>query len=72
MESRDYKERFREEYRQLDNRIQKLEAALTAWNELGISPGHDSSLNLLEAQLGAMKTYRCILRQRAAVEAVEI
>lgn len=72
MQSDDYKERFRAEYRQLDIRIGKLANMLSAWTagELKFRPS--CSYDLLESQLNAMKVYAHFLRERAEIEGIEL
>ncbi len=72
MNSADYKERFRAEYHQLEIRIDKLTAMLSAWDagELGFTPSCPYAL--LEAQLNAMKTYAYLLEERAEIEGIKL
>lgn len=72
MASSDYTERFKAEYHQLQIRIEKLTAMLSAWSagELGFQP--TCSYELLEAQLNSMKVYAHFLRERAAIENIKL
>ena len=72
MESADYKERFKAEVYQLDIRISKLAAMLSAWGagELKFQP--TCSYDLLEAQLNAMRVYRHLLAERAEIEGIKL
>ena len=72
MNSGDYKDRFRAEYHQLDIRIGKLSNMLSSWaaGELKFQP--KCSYDLLETQLNTMKVYAHMLRERAAIEGVEL
>ncbi len=72
MESKDYKERFKAEYKQLEIRIDKLTSMLSAWDagDLGFQP--TCPYNLLEAQLNSMKVYLHLLQMRAQIEEIEL
>ena len=68
----DYKQRFIEEYRQLNDRIQKLRRMLDRHHAgtLGFTP--DCPVTLLSKQLLAMIDYRNILEERAQIEHIEL
>jgi hypothetical protein len=72
MTSPDYKERFKAEWHQLQIRIGKLTALLSAWEagELTFQP--KCHYDLLEAQLNAMKVYAHLLQERAKIEGIEL
>lgn len=72
MISSDYKERFEAEYLQLDIRIKKLQSVVEMFrnNELDFKP--TCSIELLENQLDAMKSYRLILEKRMNIEGINI
>ena len=72
MNSADYKDRFKAEYYQLEERIGKLAGMLSRWDagELGFVPS--CPYDLLEAQLNTMKTYAYLLRERANIEGIEL
>lgn len=72
MTSCDYKERFKAEYYQLENRTKGLETMLNKWEngELNFTPSCDREL--LESQLDAMKEYLRILTVRAKVESIDL
>ena len=72
MNSSDYKERFLAEYKQLEIRIDKLKAVLSAWDvgELKFTP--ICPRELLDAQLHAMEMYAYCLRVRAEIENIEL
>jgi hypothetical protein len=67
----DYKQRFIEEYDQLDERIQKLQRMLDRHRAgtLGFAP--DCPIELLSKQLLTMIDYRNILEERAEIEHVK-
>ncbi|MEE8739029.1 MAG: hypothetical protein SOI66_09020 [Bifidobacterium sp.] len=64
----DYKQRFIEEYDQLDERIRKLQSMLDRQraDTLGFTP--DCPIELLSKQLLTMLNYRNILEKRAEIE----
>lgn len=64
----DYKQRFIEEYRQLDERVQKLQHMLDRHHTgtLGFTP--DCPIELLSKQLLTMIDYKNILEERAEIE----
>ena len=70
MFSPDYKQRFVAEYKQLEERISRLQAMLSKWDqgELGFTP--TCPRRVLDAQLDAMQHYKSILQERAAIEGV--
>ena len=67
-----WKVRFTNEFMDLKERTQKLEAMLDKYskNELDFTP--NCSFELLSAQLGAMKAYLNILIIRAEIENIDI
>lgn len=67
-----WKVRFTHEFKELKDRVQKLEAMLDKYskNELDFTP--NCSFELLSAQLGAMKAYLNILIIRAKIENIDI
>ena len=72
MQSADYKERFKAEYKQLDIRICKLANMLSnyAAGTLDFTPS--CPYELLDAQLNAMNIYAYALRRRAEIEGIEL
>lgn len=72
MNSADYKERFKAEYKQLDIRIGKLATMLSGYaaGTLGFKPS--CPYDLLESQLNAMQIYRYALIKRAEIEGIEL
>lgn len=72
MNSPDYKERFKAEYYQLEARIAKLDKMLEKWVVGALEFEPTCSFELLNRQLGAMKTYSMCLKERAEIEGVEL
>jgi len=72
MTSADYKERFKAEFIELHTRIEKLSAMLEKYREgtLGFTPS--CSYDLLHKQLVFMYGYMEVLKERAAIENVEV
>lgn len=72
MNSKDYKDRFRAEYLQLDMRIEGLSNMLEKYKcgELSFEPA--CSYELLYTQLIFMKNYRDVLRGRALIEEIDL
>ena len=72
MASADYKERFAAEYYQLETRLVKLEAMVSAWDkgELHFVPTCPRAT--YDFQIRAMKDYLGILQIRAKMEGVEL
>ena len=68
----DYKQRFIEEYKQLDERVQKLMRTLDRYHAgtLGFTP--DCPIELLSKQLLTMIDYKNILEERARVEHITL
>ena len=72
MNSSDYKERFKAEYKQLTIRLLKLGAMLEKWEagELGYNP--ICPYETLRTQYNAMLKYKCCLEIRAELENIRI
>ena len=72
MTSPDYKERFKAEFYQLENRIIKLHDMIEAWDagELDFEPS--CPRHILHGQLCAMYAYKDFLRERAVIEGIEL
>ena len=67
------KKRFIEEYRQLDERINKLETYLAKVTQPGpMLDGLLTPASMLDQQLGYMLNYRSILRRRAILMGVNL
>lgn len=72
MKSADYKQRFVAEYKQLDIRICKLLNMISNYEAGTLDFTPSCPLDLLDAQLNAMKIYACTLRRRAEIEGIEL
>lgn len=70
--SNDYKERFIGEYVQLVIRTRKLQRVIAAWNNGTLTFKPASSYSSLCAQFHTMCTYRELLIDRAAQEAITL
>jgi hypothetical protein len=72
MNSSDYKERFKAEYKQLVIRLLRLGAMLEKWEagELGYNP--NCPYETLRAQYNAMLKYKLCLELRAEYEGIKI
>ena len=67
----DYKVRFIKEYRELKERVSKLDNMLTKYDNgtLEFTPAY--SISLLKAQFFAMRAYLTILEERAVIEDID-
>lgn len=72
MESKDYKERFKAEYFQLDTRIKKLEKMVSDWDKNAINFSPSCPREWYDEQLSAMRDYRRVLKLRAEKENVDV
>lgn len=72
MNSKDYKERFKAEYYQLEIRIKKLADMVMKYEEGQLDFEPESSLELLQEQLFNMRRYRDCLEIRANIENIEL
>ncbi len=70
--SDDYKDRFRAEYYQLENRCIGLEQMLIKYQDGTLPFTPNCSYDLLNGQLKAMEVYRSYLDERAVIEGVEL
>lgn len=68
----DYKHRMIREYRELQERISKLEHMLVGYAEGTLDFKPACSFQLLESQLYAMRIYADILQERARIEQVDL
>ena len=68
----DFKDRFRAEYYQLDNRIAGLERMLKGYREGTLDFTPNCSYDLLHTQLVYMKGYKEILDERMKIENIEL
>ncbi len=68
----DYKERFKDEYRQLKIRIDKLKNMLIKWDNSELDFEPTSPRELYCAQLYYMYEYLNVLETRARIENIDI
>ena len=72
MKSEDYKDRFRAEYYQLEDRMDKLSNMLEIYKAGTLDFTPSCSYELLNNQLKAMNEYLLYLTIRAEIEGIEI
>ena len=72
MKSEDYKDRFRAEYYQLEDRIDKLANMLEIYKAGTLDFTPSCSYELLNGQLKAMNEYLQYLTIRAEIEGMEV
>ena len=72
MKSEDYKDRFRAEYYQLEDRIDKLANMLEIYKAGTLDFTPSCSYELLNSQLKAMNEYLLYLTIRAEIEGIEL
>ena len=72
MKSEDYKDRFRVEFYQLEDRIDKLSNMLEIYKAGTLDFTPSCSYELLNNQLKAMNEYLLYLTIRAEIEGIEI
>ena len=72
MKSEDYKDRFRAEYYQLEDRIDKLENMLEKYKAGTLNFTPSCSYDLLNGQLKIMNLYLQYLIERAEIEGIEV
>ena len=72
MNSEDFKERFRAEYFQLENRIIGLSSMLDKYRKGTLDFRPKCSLKILDGQLNAMLIYKTHLIERAKIEGVSL
>ena len=70
--SEDYKERFKAEYHQLKIRCEKLADLMYRYAQNKLDFELSCPADLLTAQLGTMNAYLLFLKQRAAIEGIEL
>lgn len=68
----DFKDRFKAEYYQLDNRITGLQNMLDKYKDGALKFVPNCSYELLFEQLVYMENYRDILEERAKIENIEL
>lgn len=67
-----YKERFYIEYKELEDRSNKLSAMLEKWRNNSLEFTPSCSYELLEKQLQVMLEYKKILEERAKIEKISL
>ena len=72
MKSEDYKDRFRAEYYQLEDRIDKLVNMLEEYKTGTLNFTPSCSYELLSYQLQTMNAYKRVLEERAEIEGIEL
>ena len=72
MKSEDYKDRFRAEFYQLEDRIDKLSNMLEIYKAGTLDFTPSCSYELLNSQLKAMNEYLLYLTIRAEIEGIEL
>ena len=72
MKSEDYKDRFRAEYYQLEDRIDKLANMLEKYKAGTLNFAPSCSYELLSYQLQTMNAYKRVLEERAEIEGIEL
>ena len=72
MKSEDYKDRFRAEYYQLEDRIDKLANMLEKYKAGTLNFTPSCSYDLLNGQLKSMLLYLEYLLERAEIEGIEL
>lgn len=72
MKSEDYKDRFRAEYYQLEDRIDKLVNMLEKYKAGTLNFTPSCSYELLSYQLQTMNAYKRVLEERAKIEGIEL
>lgn len=68
----DFKDRFYIEYKQLEDRSNKLSAMLEKWRNNSLKFTPSCSYELLEKQLQVMLEYKKILEERAKIEKISL
>ena len=72
MKSEDYKDRFRAEFYQLEDRIDKLVNMLEKYKAGTLNFTPSCSYELLSYQLQTMNAYKRVLEERAEIEGIEL
>ena len=72
MKSEDYKDRFRAEYYQLEDRTDKLANMLEKYKAGTLNFTPSCSYELLSYQLQTMNASKRVLEERAEIEGIEI
>lgn len=72
MKSDDYKERFKAEYYQLEDRVIKLGNMLEKYKAGTLNFTPSCSYELLSYQLQTMNAYKRVLEERAEIEKIKL
>ena len=72
MNSKDYKERFKAEYLQLEIRVKGLRNMLKKYKDGTLTFKPSCSYDLLNGQLKAMELYATYLDERADIEGINL
>lgn len=72
MNSADYKERFKAEYRQLEIRFKGLKAMLEKWDNRTLTFTPTCPRSTYDLQIKAMTDYLAVLEARAVMEGIEL
>lgn len=72
MTSDDYKERFKAEYYQLTNRINKLKHIISDARKIGRKTVDKCPLDVLVWQYRTMLDYQYVLKRRAEIENIKL
>lgn len=72
MNSDDYKDRFKAEYKQLQIRLQGLERMIYMYDIGKLTFEPKCSQELLASQALSMRTYQAILEERARIENIQL
>lgn len=72
MVSEDYKERFKAEYFQLENRLNGLKSMLDKWDNSSLNFSPTCPRSIYDEQVVAMESYLKVLTKRAEIEKVFI
>lgn len=72
MNSSDYKERFRAEYFQLQNRIEAFDKTLAELRQGKLKYDPKCTIKLLDGQMNAMKIYKTHLEEIAKIEKISL
>lgn len=72
MNSKDFKERFRAEYFQLENRIEGLSNMIDKYRKGALNFTPKTTLKILDGQLNSMNIYMTHLKERAKIEGINL
>lgn len=72
MTSDDYKERFKAEYHQLSNRLNKIRHFIADARKMGRKTINKCPIDVYVWQMRVMQDYQYVLRRRAELENIEL